>query len=96
MGVLKDNLLVQFSVASFVVLAVIAVVLSFIFTVQLNDDIGLLKQHGAAMMSGNMIKDTDPFSIPSISAGVATLRTITFLSLAGAFAFLYGSLVFIV
>ena len=96
MRVLKENLLIQFSIVSIVIIIALAIALALIFTVQFNKDVALLKQHGAVMMSGTMIQDTDPFSIPSISAGIATLRMITFLSIAGAFAVLYVSLVFIV
>ena len=96
MRVLKENLLIQFSIVSIVIIIALAIALALIFTVQFNKDVALLKQHGAVMMSGTMIQDTDPFSIPSISAGIATLRMITFLSIAGAFVVLYVSLVFIV
>ena len=96
MRVLKENLLIQFSIASSVVIITLAMVLAYVFTVQLNNDIDLLKQHSAAMMSGTVINDAEPFSIPSLTRNMANLQWITYSSLAGGFAFLYGALFLIV
>ena len=64
---LKENLLVRFSIVSFVILVILAVVISTMLSMRLHRDIGLLKGHGAAMTAGTVIQPTDPFSIPSLS-----------------------------
>ena len=70
---LRDNLLVQFSVVSFTIMAVLAVTISSLLTGGLDRGLDLLHDHGAAMMSGTMIKPTDPFSIPSLSRDIENL-----------------------
>ena len=92
----KENLLVQFSVASFLIMAILAVVLSMILTSRLNRDMDLLRDHGAAMMSGTMIKPSDPYSIPSLTEDVRNLRWITYAAVGGGFIMLYAGLVTIV
>lgn len=52
---LKDNLLVQFSLASFLIIGMLAIVLSAVITTQLEHNIEHLQDHGAAMMTGAMI-----------------------------------------
>lgn len=89
-------MLIQFSVTSFVVVLILAVLPSTVLTVQLNRNVSLLKQHGAAMLSGTMIKDTDPFSIPSMTLNVSNLRMITIAGFAGGFVYLYGALFIVV
>ena len=96
MNSLKNNLLIQFSVTSFVIVLILAVLLSLVLTVQLNRNIDLLKQHGAAMMSGTMIRDTDPFSIPSLTDNVSKLRMIAIAGCATGFVYLYGALFVVV
>ena len=108
---LKENLLVQFSVVSFVIMLALAVGVSIILSTRLTRNIELLQAHGAAMAAmmapvmtddamtedamadeptmEHVIKDTDPFSIPSLTRDVGTLRWITYLSLGGGFALLY-------
>lgn len=93
---LKENLLVQFSVVSFVIMLALAVGVSTLLTTRLSHNIDLLKDHGAAMMAGTMIKPTDPFSIPSLSRDVSNLRWISFGAVGGGFVILYGGLVLIV
>ena len=93
---LKDNLLVQFSLASFLIIGMLAIVLSAVITTQLDHNIEHLQDHGAAMMAGAMIKDTDHFSIPSISADVRTLQLKTLGIIGISFFVLYGGLVLIV
>ena len=70
----KENLLTQFSIASFVVMTVIAVVTVTLLTTTLERNIELLQEHGAAMMAGNMIKSTDPFSIPTLTQEIRNLQ----------------------
>lgn len=96
MGRFKDNLLVQFSVASFVILAVLAVLIASIFSAQLNRNIALLQEHGRAMMADEPIQPSDPFSISSLTQNVRSLQRVTFGVLGGTFVILYGSLVLIV
>ena len=62
---MSGNLLVQFSVISFVTMTILAVTIGGILTTRLDRNVGLLKVHGASMMSGQMIQDSDPFSIPA-------------------------------
>lgn len=93
---LKDNLLVQFSLASFVIIGMLAIILSVVITTQLDRNVEHLREHGAAMMAGTMINDTDPFSIPSLSADVRALQLKTLGIIGGGFLVLYGGLVSIV
>ena len=90
------NLLSQFSIASFVIVASLAVLLSLLLSQRLSRDIGLLTEHGAAMMAGTMIRDTDRYSIPSLLADVNNLRWTVLIAMAGGFVVLYGTLVGIV
>ena len=120
---IRDNLLVQFSLVSFVIMLALAVGTSTILAARLGRNIELLIAHGAAMdammehsMSGDamvesadmqrpmsadslrdeFIKDTDPFSIPSLTADVQSLRWNMYLVIAGGFLVLYLGLVSIV
>ena len=93
---LKDNLLVQFSLASFLIIGMLAITISAVITTQLDHNIEHLQDHSAAMMAGAMIKDTDHFSIPSISADVRTLQLKTLGIIGISFFVLYGGLVLIV
>ena len=93
---LKENLLVQFSLASFLIIGMLAITLSVVITTQLDRNIEHLQDHGTAMMGGAMIKDTDPFSIPSISANVRNLQLRTLGIVWGSFFVLYVGLVLIV
>ena len=119
----RENLLVQFSLASFVIMFGLAVATSTILAARLGRNIELLIAHGAAMdamaehsMSGDtmvesaemertmsadslmdgFIKDTDPFSIPSLTADVQNLRWNMYLVITGGFLVLYLGLVSIV
>ena len=56
MAILKENLLVQFSVVSFVIMAVLAAVIAVALTLSLANNVELLKDHGSAMMAGQMIQ----------------------------------------
>ncbi len=78
MRFLKDNLVVQFSVVSFVVMVLIAVAIAFILTTRLNNNVDLLEVHGEVMMAGDEILTSDPFSIPSLQEQVLDLRWITY------------------
>ena len=91
---ITNNLLVQFSVLSFVIMIALAAIMSLILTRGPDNTIDFLREHGAAMMAGSMIKATDPYSIPSLSEDTNTLRWMTFSAVG--FAVLYLGLVIIV
>ena len=74
----------------------LAIALSLTMHGRLDSVMHLLVQHGGAMMSGTMIKEADPHSIPSLTADVRELRTSVFGIVGLAFGALYFSLVFIV
>ena len=93
---IRSNLLIEFSIACFVMVVTLALVQGLIFTASLNRSRDLLQTHSAVMMSGAMIKDADPYSIASMTANVGSLRIVTYATLAGGFAYMYGSLVLIV
>ena len=96
MRLLRENLLVQFSVASLVIMVALAVVISVMISSRLEHNLGHLEDHGAAMMSGGMIDPADHISIPSIAADVRNLRIVTLGALAAGFLVLYAGLVLIV
>jgi len=96
MRTIRENLLVQFTVVSFVIMLVLALGLALLLNFRLNDSVDLLKVHGAAMMSGTMIQSSDPYSIPSIGDDVKTTRWLAVGGVGFAFLILYGSLVTIV
>ena len=96
MRLLRENLLVQFSVASLVIMVVLAVVISIMISSRLEHNLGHLEDHGAAMMSGGMIDPSDHISIPSIAADVRNLRLVTLGVVAAGFIILYSGLVLIV
>ena len=93
---IRENLLVQFSVVSFVTLAVLAVVTSTLIGTRLSGIVRLLEDHDATMSAGIEIKATDPFSIPNLNRDIFNLRWVTYSAVGGSFLVLYGSLVFIV
>ena len=93
MRLFKENLLVQFSTVSFVVMLTLAVAISMVLTTKLDNNIEKLKDHGAAMMAGQMIKPTDNFSIPSLTPGIQDLQWTTFGAVGAGFMVLYASLV---
>ena len=96
MGRFGDNMLIQFSVTSFLIIVAIAVVVSVILSTRLNRNVDLLMDHGSAMMAGQMIKEEFAFSIPSLQNDVNNIRWITIAAVGSGFIILYGSLVMIV
>ena len=96
MRTFRDNLLVQFTLVSFVIMLVLALGLALLLNFRLNDSVDLLKDHGAAMMAGTMIQSSDPFSIPSIGDDVKTTRWLAIGGVGLAFLILFASLVSIV
>ena len=51
----RGNLLIQFSITSFLITAAIAVVVSVILSPRLHENIELVEDHEGAMMAGTMI-----------------------------------------
>ena len=89
----KGNLFLQFTVTSFVVVASITIVLTFMLSSRLNHNLDHLREHGVLMRSGVMMKPADHVSIPSIVADVEGLRKVTYGATAGGFLVLWVSLV---
>ena len=75
---------------------VIAVVISIILTMRLKGHLELMKNHGAAMMAGEMIKATDSLSMPHLIRDVSNLRWTTVGAVGIGFVILYVGLVSIV
>ena len=93
---LSENLLLQFSIVSFTIMVLLALSISIVHYRRLDRNVGLLKDHGEAMMAGVMIKDSDPFSVPSLTRDIDHIRLITFGVVGGGFVVLYAGLVTIV
>ena len=96
MAHLRTNMLLQFSVTSFLLMFALAAVLSIILSERLDRNVQLLEDHGAVMRAGGTINEEDSFSIPSLQGDVNDLWWITFGAIGAGFAILYGSLVMIV
>ena len=92
----KDNLLVQFSVVSLVIMVILALIVSFVLIEVLNRDIDLLIQHRETLQAGKAIKDTDPFSISNLQSRTGNLKWITLGAVGGSFLYLYITLVYLV
>ena len=93
---IRENMLVQFSIISFVIVLILAVTLSTVVTRNLNNNISLLEDHGTAMMSGNMIAPSAPHSIQSLASDVGSLKNLIYGLLGSGFALLFVGLVSIV
>ena len=86
---LTVTIYMQICVLTLVIMVILAVAISVIISTRLNDNIGLLKDHGAAMMEATEIDPGDPFSIPSMQRNVSDLRWITYIATTGSFVVLY-------
>ena len=62
----------------------------------LNGNIDLLEEHSAAVRAGEAIESSSPFSIESLSRQAGNLKWVTLASIAGAFIYLYATLVYMV
>ena len=82
MKAFQSNLLVRFSVVSFVIILAIAMVIGSLLTDKLNEEIDMLYEHGHAMMQGMPMDAGDPYSIPNLAANVQEIKWLT----GGAFA----------
>ena len=96
MGHFRTSLLIDFSVASFLIMAALAVTISVVLTNRIERNVDLLQVNGATMRAGEIIKDEDPFSIPSLQSNVQGLRWVTIGAVGGGYVLLYGALVIIV
>jgi light-regulated signal transduction histidine kinase (bacteriophytochrome) len=95
-GHFKGNLLVQFSVVSFLITLTLAVVISTMLSGRLDHAINLLKFNNAALERGIALGQASPISIQSITREVSNLRWITYGAIGGGFVILYAGLVGIV
>lgn len=73
MKLLRDNLVAQFAIVSFAMMAILTVSLTITVHTRLDQHIELMTIHGAAMIAGT-IKDTDPSSIISITRDIHILQ----------------------
>ena len=96
MRLLKQNLVVQFSVVTFIVMLALAVDLSWLFSVKLNDATERLETHGIIAESAEIFNEGDELSIPSISHDIREFRAIAIFSVFGGFGVLYATLIYIV
>ena len=92
----RNNLLVQFSVVSFVIMVILALVSSFVLIEMLNRNIDLLAEHSEAISAGRTIEPSDPISIRSLSNQVSNLKWVTLGAIGGSFVYLYATLVYLV
>ena len=89
----KNNLLAQFSVVTFVIMVIMALVISVVLIETLNRNVDLMKEHEAALVAGETIRPSDPISITSLSRQVSNLKWITLAGIGGSFTYLYATLV---
>ena len=90
-----ENLLVQFSVLSFVIMAILAVVLSVILTTRLNRDFELLKASSAAALEFAPAGAQSGITPPELDDELRLLTLTTYVAVGGGFAILYAGLVWI-
>ena len=96
MQYVRNNLLVQFSLFSLVIIGILAATSITILSTRLDHDVELLRHHGAAMMAGTVINPEDPFSIPHLESDIQNLKWLLIGTFAGGLAVLYIALVNIV
>ncbi len=63
----KDNLLVQFSVVTFVIMVILAMIVAFVLIAALNRNIELTRDHLVALESGEAIGPDDPLSLEALT-----------------------------
>ena len=96
MRYVRNNMLVQFSLISLVIIGILAATSITILTIRLNHDVELLRDHGAAMRAGTVISPEDPFSIPHLESDIENLKWLITGILGGGLAVLYIALLNIV
>ena len=82
----------QLSIASLFIIVVLAVVTGVILYTRIDQSIDLLNQHGAAIMAGIPINETDPFSIDSLTKEFQELKWTTIDLLVASFTILTAAL----
>ena len=93
MGIFKENLLVQFSTASLVIIFAIAFVTSLLLTSRLDRIVDLLQDRSTAMSTGVTIQAADPHSVLSVAYHIEELQTTVSVVLTVGFLVLYFALV---
>ena len=81
---------------SFVIMVILAMIISLVLMEVLNRNVDLLQEHSAALQAGERIDPADPYSIPSLSRQVNSLKWITLGAIGGGFLYLYATLVYMV
>ena len=89
-----ENLLVQFSLLSLVILTILAVVLSIILTTRLNREFELLRGYAAAADAG--VSRTSEGLLPELDTDLNNLILTTYVTVGGGFFILYAGLISIV
>ena len=90
-----ENLLVQFSILSFVIMVILGVVISVILTTNLNRNFELLKQQ-VELSEASGVKPLEGLTPPELDRDLNLLRWTTYVAVGGGFIILYGGLVSIV
>ena len=89
-----ENLLVQFTILSFVILAVLGVVLSVILTTRLSRDFEILKEQ-AALTERVAGPTAGGLTVPRLDTDLNYLRWTTYVAIGGGFVILYTGLIWI-
>ena len=89
-----ENQLVQFTVLSFVILAILGVVLSVILTTRLSRDFEILKEQ-AALTERGVAPTAGGLTVPLLDTDLNYLRWTTYVSVGGGFIILYTGLIWI-
>ncbi len=92
----RDNLLAQFSVVTFVIMVILALVVTIVLIEILNNNLELIRERDVAVAAGEAIDPSEPISIESLSSQVNNLKWITIASIGGSFIYLYATLVYLV
>ena len=92
----KNNLLVQFSLVTFVIMVILALIVSFVLVESLDRNLELLTEYDRALAAGETIEPSDPFSIQGLSRQVSNLKWVTLAAIGGSFIYLYATLVYMV
>ncbi len=92
----RDNLLAQFSVVTFVIMVILALIISIVMIEILNRNIELLGDYNDALIAGEPISEEDPFSVQNLSRQVSNLKWVTLGAVGGSFLYLYATLVYMV
>ena len=89
-----ENLLVQFSILSFVIMTILGIALSVILTTRLGRDFEILKEQAAAAESAG-VAVPEVLSTQQLDAELGMLRWTTYVAVGGGFVILYTGLIWI-